>query len=1238
MQDSEVNNLIESIARVSVQDGDSGDTSTSKSEHVSSQPLRVYTRSQVLYLRDSPLVRPPEGMPSLKDWFGDWNEQQANAKKDNEPPSTIANGRERRRVFRRDAEDSDSSRPSFRSGLTQPSQMGNFRHQSLRTNDRDRDRDTERERERDLRDREGQERLRNLSDKYDRERLAMSSSASGLRGKERDSAPHLASAVPTRAGQVQGSSLAARRAEGRDPAKRKIGESNEDWRRGPDARPGKDGGSDTSRRDRDGRDRARSRARDTSRPRREPSTRRDRDERDKDRDKNRDRRGDDRDDSRRERDDHRREWDDFYNRGDRDRDDHYPRGERYRPRDAERDADDDPRRWRDDGKRDERMAARRERDRWDKHEERDRERPSEDSRPRRGAARDRRGANAEEGKDREDRREKEAEPAWMETYVPTTPSGGILGGRGADGELDGIQAWKKGMKEKERQEKESEAAAKAVEDAKSAPASAVPQSESPLDEIQMFRLMMKRDAEKKETGEHQKENAAPPPASEQGLSTLGSYHALPPRFLVLRVLPGSSAAAMNAPSQSVVDETQAIINRAHADGLSLAKAAAADGSQPLLSVLMNATTETVTPSASNRPVSVDSQPEGSRVLASRASSTLPPPPGVAAPGPLSNSSSVDASSNASTPSAFNPPTGSRLLAFGSRAPPGLVGHESIPPKNIPSLESPTAQFAPPGIPGLMPQKSSMNPPSTHPDMMSEAGYGNEPHFQHNGRHNLFEGVRMQRSFSPHSNLSQASGQFDDFHEIQMLGQMADLRRGSAVDRAGLGLANDVGPPFGDIGSSSPLDVNGIPGGPNYATGKGSRLARLMDQKARDAPPPANRKMPGMPGFPSNPQMSDPRQGNVVLNGGMNGNGDARTMEDIFAMLQNSAQHHRASPQIPSSGRIPSGGSPFGHSPSDLLQQQIHQQQHFPQNNHLDPLYDSRMDDRFVPDGMVPGLRPAPPRSRSREPSGVLFNEQLDDPLHFNARLQQQQQQQQQRNLDQIYPAQVPSMYSQQPTMLRNGGLPMQQQQYRGNPSPLSNQNVLGGPAQRLPPGLANLGGRPPHDPLQYLGGPINGMGGGLQGGMHAGQALQQAGFNTLGGGALGGAGLGGFGGGPQLRGPAPQNPLTLNSLHSMANLGLQNNLDLRAANQAQLLGMQGGMGGGLGGGLRGQGPGFGLQHGPSGQLPSQMSMRQQQQQQLPSHLMPHMLPQHLPQQQGLPGGTAQGTQDLMALLMGGHRE
>lgn len=58
---------------------------------------------------------------------------------------------------------SDSARASFRSGLSQPSQMGNFRHQSIRTTDRTSDKDLDRERERDLRDREGQERLRNVS-------------------------------------------------------------------------------------------------------------------------------------------------------------------------------------------------------------------------------------------------------------------------------------------------------------------------------------------------------------------------------------------------------------------------------------------------------------------------------------------------------------------------------------------------------------------------------------------------------------------------------------------------------------------------------------------------------------------------------------------------------------------------------------------------------------------------------------------------------------------------------------------------------------------------------------------------------------------------------------------------------------------------------------------------------------------------------------------------------------------
>lgn len=110
----------------------------------------------------------------------DWNEQNGSTKKDVESTNVGGGLRERRLVpsfgvlcyirelsafvldrFRREAEDGgklaskswtvtvlklpynlDSTRPSFRSALSsQPSQMGNFKHQPLRPNN-DRDRDT----------------------------------------------------------------------------------------------------------------------------------------------------------------------------------------------------------------------------------------------------------------------------------------------------------------------------------------------------------------------------------------------------------------------------------------------------------------------------------------------------------------------------------------------------------------------------------------------------------------------------------------------------------------------------------------------------------------------------------------------------------------------------------------------------------------------------------------------------------------------------------------------------------------------------------------------------------------------------------------------------------------------------------------------------------------------------------------------------------------------------------------
>lgn len=184
-----------------------------------------------------------------------------------------------------------------------------------------------------------------------------------------------------------------------------------------------------------------------------------------------------------------------------------------------------------------------------------------------------------------------------------------------------------------------------------------------------------------------------------------------------------------------------------------------------------------------------------------------------------------------------------------------------------------------------------------PDTMP--GVGVEPHFSANVRHASNESSRVLRSFSPHGHVS--SVPFEEARDGTTLGQLNDLRRTSAVERAAFGLSNEPTGPFGDLGGpsasgpnmspSGSLDLTGanLPGGANYATGKGSRFAKFFDTKTRDGQPPNGRKVPGLSSMPSSPPQSDPRQGMMGLNGMMGVNGDNRTMEDIFAMLQNSAQ-------------------------------------------------------------------------------------------------------------------------------------------------------------------------------------------------------------------------------------------------------------------------------------------------------------------------------------------------------------
>ncbi|KAJ7139820.1 hypothetical protein C8R44DRAFT_765504 [Mycena epipterygia] len=1077
------------------------------------RPLMIYTRPQILHLQSSPLVKCPPDMPELKYWFGE--HETSLSKKDSEPTTP----------------NKTSTRPTFRSTLSQPSQMGNFKHQSLR--DRDRDRDGDKDRERDIRDKEGQERLRNLSDKYDRDRLA----APSLRNKERDIAPHLA------IDSIRGSaplSAAARRAEARDGSKKKVGEVSEDWRRG----------YENSRANREDRERPRSRGRDSSRPRRDLSpSRRDRERDTEDKEPGGDRRDDHRkpprDDNRRTRDDHRRE-----------------RGE-HREHEVE-----DPRRWRDDGKRDERMAAKRgdrvtgekvpqengessgDR-RWTVVEERD-------GRSKRNHRDRRAGATTEDGKEREDRRdrdrEREKEPAWMDTYIPD--STGVPGGKGGEGELDGIQAWKKGLKEKEKT-----AAIPKKDEERPAVSESTP--DKPLDEIQLFRMMMKREEEKKQVEPSATEiNAVPAPPG-------------------IRVQPKASQGQQVSQSESIVPDSAT---------------KAPPSVPPVAAPAPDSSTRTHDPTTSLLSILGKAEP----VIRSSPLTTPAPAIDLSAdkiqpqassrffPNPIHHQNAASNTEKAmfdSPPSApFNPPQGSRLLAFGARPASKSAGLNGL------NQQDPGSQHTALSNPGVLPPDLPIN----HAPLKSES---------------------LRTGFSPFEDQSRMSFAFEEPRDQGTFSAGEPLRRG---DRPAYGMASEAG----SYADPSVFD----PSATGYAAGKGSRLAKFFDSKGRDGPTIQNPV-----GFTS----GSPNPGQR-LEGGFNPM-DHRVMDGLLSKLNNSAQVQR--PNIMSPNSAPStGGVSFGQQAQNnlqILQQQQQQQHNQPQhlhlhsNNRLDSLYESRLDDRnFVPDGMVPGLRSAPP-PRSRDSAGI-YSDSLEDSIHFNP---QRLPPQHHRGIDPMY-NQGPSVYAQQGG--RNAGIPMQPQ-YRGAPSPISNPQQ-----QRLPPGLANLGGRPPLEGSQFMGMP--GLpSAGLHNGLHPNGPPQQP-FNNF---AVNGNLNYGTGLQPQMRVPPSSAHQLQGNLqhHQLAGLG-HPNMDLRGANQAQLLGLGGG-------GMRGIGiGGFAPQQGPPAQMQQpihalrqqeqqrqQQLHQQQQQQQLPPHMMSHHLQVgHPHQQQGI--AQPNNPPDLMALLMGGtvHRD
>lgn len=369
----------------------------------------------------------------------------------------------------------------------------------------------------------------------------------------------------------------------------------------------------------------------------------------------------------------------------------------------------------------------------------------------------------------------------------------------------------------------------------------------------------------------------------------------------------------------------------------------------------------------------------------------------------------------------------------------------------------------------------------------------------------------------------------------------------------------------------------------YAPSKGSRFAKFFDGKAKDSSVPKPHV-----GATASPSIENQRH-------------DAdRTMDDLFVMLNNSTQVCKVhiiddSPLIlvQRSSQMPLVSHSFGQQ----SQSQVQLSQPTPpppqsQPHHrLEPLYESRMDSRnFVPDGMVPGLRPAPPRNRD---NGGMFGEHIDDSLSYNG---QRVVPMAQRGPEPTYSGLGAGVY---PQTVRNGQL---QAHYRGGPSPISNAQptLQSTHLQRLPPGLANLGGRPPHEPAHFSnmhGISSSAVHGTLHGGIMQAQPPPQ--FSNM-----------GFGGQTHVR----MSPGQLqNSSSVQQGLG-PSNLDIRTSTQAQLLGL---------GGAR-----SGFPQGPNTMQNPLLAMRQQQQ-----LVMPHMVPHQLQQ----PPPSNSNTHDLMTLLMGGHQ-
>jgi hypothetical protein len=342
-------------------------------------------------------------------------------------------------------------------------------------------------------------------------------------------------------------------------------------------------------------------------------------------------------------------------------------------------------------------------------------------------------------------------------------------------------------------------------------------------------MLMKREEEKKQVEPPPDASRDAPPGirgkASKGLcfcTTHGcrlTFHIYPGAPISPTPVPDSTSSAPPPPG------TPAVVSPAPASS-----STPTPNATSLLSILGKAEPSTRPPPLTNLPPAVDVD----KIQAPMGSRFFPKP--IHQQNAVSNAEKAIASDPPPPPSAqFNPPPGSRLLAFGAR----------------PAGKSPA-------LPQLVNGLNQQDSPSQQP-VLPNAG-ASTPDLPPN--HGPPKSETLRTGFSPFEDQSRASFGFEEPRDQGAFSGAEPLRRG---DRAPFGLPTEAS----SYVDSSVFD----PSSTGYATGKGSRLAKFFDSKGREAQ--ANQNSVGFTSTSPNP--------------GQRHEGGFNPMDGLLSKLNSSAQ-------------------------------------------------------------------------------------------------------------------------------------------------------------------------------------------------------------------------------------------------------------------------------------------------------------------------------------------------------------